>query len=79
MQNKKSCLPKHLAVFISSIIKSVHDNGWGMFTTYLKYKLEDMGKQLLKIDKFFASSQICNVCGYKNPDTKNYPLDNGNV
>ena len=65
MQNKKSCLPKHLAVFISSIIKSVHDNGWGMFTTYLKYKLEDMGKQLLKIDKFFASSQICNVCGYK--------------
>ena len=38
-----------------------------------------MGKQLLKIDKFFASSQICNVCGYKNPDTKNYPLDNGNV
>ena len=50
--------------------KSVHDNGWGMFTTYLKYKLEDMGKQLVKIDKFFASSQICNACGYKNPDTK---------
>ena len=47
-----------MAVFISSIIKSVHDNGWGMFTTYLKYKLEDMGKQLLKIDKFFASLQV---------------------
>ena len=74
MQNKKSCLPKHLAVFISSIIKSVHDNGWGMFTTYLKYKLEDMGKQLVKIDKFFASSQICNVCGYKNTDTKNLSI-----
>ena len=54
--------------------KSVHDNGWGMFTTYLKYKLEDMGKQLVKIDKFFASSQICNVCGYKNTDTKNLSI-----
>ena len=51
--------------------KSVYDNGWGMFTLYLKYKLEDIGKQLVKIDKFFASSQICNVCGCKNTDTKN--------
>lgn len=50
--------------------KSTMDNGWGMFTTYLKYKLEDMGKQLVKVDKFFASSQICNVCGYKNSETK---------
>lgn len=50
--------------------KSISDNGWGMFTTYLKYKLEDMGKQLVKVDKFFASSQICNVCGYKNSEIK---------
>lgn len=51
--------------------KSVSDNGWGMFTTFLQYKLEDMGKRLVKVDKFFASSQICNVCGYKNTATKN--------
>ena len=51
--------------------KSVADNGWGMFTTFLQYKLADLGKQLVKIDKFFASSQICNICGYKNSDTKN--------
>lgn len=50
--------------------KSVGDNGWGMFTTFLKYKLEDMGKQLVKVDRFFASSQTCNVCGYKNTNTK---------
>lgn len=50
--------------------KSISDNCWGMFTTYLKYKLEDMGKQLVKVDKFFASSQICNVCGYKNSEIK---------
>ena len=51
--------------------KSVSDNGWGMFVVFLKYKLEDMGKRLVKVDRFFASSQICNACGYKNPETKN--------
>ena len=51
--------------------KSVSDNGWGMFTAFLKYKLEELGKRLVKIDKFFASSQLCNVCGYQNPDIKN--------
>ena len=50
--------------------KSVADNGWGMFTVFLKYKLEEKGKRLVKIDKFFASSQLCNVCGYKNTKTK---------
>ena len=50
--------------------KSVSDNGWGMFTVFLKYKLEELGKRLVKIDKFFASSQICSACGYQNSDTK---------
>ena len=54
--------------------KSVSDNGWGMFVTYLKYKLEDVGKQLVKVDKFFASSQICSICGYKNTETKNFSV-----
>ena len=43
--------------------KSVADNGWGMFTTFLKYKLEDLGKQLIKIDKWFPSSKTCSNCG----------------
>lgn len=51
--------------------KSVSDNGWGMFVTFLQYKLEELGKKLVKVDKFFASSQTCNVCGYKNTVTKN--------
>ncbi len=50
--------------------KSISDNGWGMFTLFLKYKLEEQGKKLIKVGKFFASSQICCCCGYKNPDTK---------
>ena len=54
--------------------KSVYDNGWGMFTEFIKYKLENQGKKLIKVDKFFASSQLCSVCGYKNIETKNLSL-----
>ena len=54
--------------------KSVSDNGWGMFTAFLKYKLKEQGKKLVKVDRFFASSQICSVCGYKNKKTKDLAL-----
>lgn len=54
--------------------KSVSDNGWGMFTTFLKYKFEEQGKKLIKVDRFFASSQICSSCGHKNVETKNLSL-----
>ncbi|MEG0391844.1 MAG: IS200/IS605 family element RNA-guided endonuclease TnpB [Anaerovoracaceae bacterium] len=50
--------------------KSVSDNGWGIFTIFLAYKLAERGKKLIKVDKFFPSSQTCNVCGSKNPITK---------
>ena len=43
--------------------KSVADNAWGMFTTFLQYKLEEQGKKLIKIDKWFASSKTCSCCG----------------
>lgn len=46
--------------------KSVSDNGWGMFTTFLMYKLEWKGKPLIKIDKWYPSSKTCHHCGYVN-------------
>ena len=42
-----------------------------MFTQFLQYKLSEQGKTLVKVDKYFASSQTCSCCGYKNPETKN--------
>lgn len=45
--------------------KSVHDNGWGMFTNMLKYKLEESGKQLIVADKFFPSTKQCSSCKNK--------------
>lgn len=51
--------------------KSTNDNGFGMFRNMLEYKLLEQGKIFAKVDRFFASSQICSVCGTKNPDVKN--------
>lgn len=51
--------------------KSVSDNGWGAFVSFLEYKLSEQGKKLVRVDKLFPSSQLCNVCGYKNADAKN--------
>ncbi|MDH4424178.1 transposase, partial [Bacillus cereus] len=45
--------------------KSVADNGWRMFTTFLAYKLQDRGKQLVKIDTWFHSTKMCSRCGNK--------------
>ena len=46
--------------------KSAYDNGQEMF----KYKLMFLGKQFLKIDKWFPSSEICSKCGNIKEDLK---------
>ena len=48
--------------------KSTNDNGFGMFRTFLQYKLAERGKVLIKIDKWFPSSKMCNVCGAINAE-----------
>ena len=46
--------------------KSVCDNGWGMFSRMLAYKINEKGGKLVKIDKWFPSSKTCSECGYKH-------------
>ena len=43
--------------------KATMDNGYGMFTAFLEYKLLERGKHLVKVDKFFPSTQLCSKCG----------------
>lgn len=50
--------------------KSTNDNGFGMFRTFLAYKLIERGKQLVKIDKWFPSSKTCRFCGCVNTNLK---------
>jgi putative transposase len=51
--------------------KATMDNGFGVFQVMLAYKLKRKGGKLVVIDKWFPSSQLCNVCGYKNKKVKN--------
>ena len=46
--------------------KEVTDTGWGTFLIFLKYKLEKLGKILIKVDKHYPSSQICALCGSRH-------------
>jgi putative transposase len=40
----------------------------------LSYKLTELGKQLIKIDKYYPSSQLCSSCGYQNPAVKDLSI-----
>lgn len=54
--------------------KATFDNGWGMFTTMLDYKMTERGKHLQKIDRWFPSSQTCSNCGCVNEDVKDLSI-----
>ena len=50
--------------------KATLDNGYGMFLDMLEYKLGNRGKYLVKVDKWYPSSQICHCCGKRHPEMK---------
>ena len=51
--------------------KSISDVSWYELTRQLEYKAKWNGRKYIKIDTFYASSQLCSVCGYQNAETKN--------
>ena len=52
------------------LAKSIADASWGYFISMLAYKAEWNDKTVIKIDRFFPSSQTCSACGYVNGQTK---------
>ena len=47
---------------------TIFDLGYWTFLNYLKYKLEWFNKKLIRVDRFFPSSQLCSNCGYRKSD-----------
>ena len=46
--------------------KSVHDLGYAEFVAKLTQKAQETGTHIIQADQWFASSKLCNKCGYKN-------------
>lgn len=48
------------------LAKSVADVSWSEFVRQLEYKAQWYGREIIKIDTWFPSSQICSNCGHKD-------------
>ena len=48
------------------LAKSIADVSWSEFVRQLEYKAQWCGREIIKIDTWFPSSQICSNCGHKD-------------
>lgn len=53
---------------------AISEVSWYEFRRLLEYKASWYGRTISVIDKIYPSSQLCNVCGYRNKDVKNLGL-----
>ena len=50
--------------------RKIGDLAFSEFVNILKYTASKFGVKVIEVDRYFASSQICHCCGYKNSEVK---------
>ena len=50
--------------------KNINDCGYANFVNRLIQKGEEQGTSVIKVDRYFPSSQLCHCCGYQNHNLK---------
>ncbi|MCK9874369.1 transposase [Frankia sp. Ag45/Mut15] len=48
------------------LARSVHDAGWASLVGLIEEKAARRGRTVVKVGRFFPSSQVCSVCGMKD-------------
>ena len=54
--------------------KKIGDLAFSEFVNILKYEASKFGVEIIEVDRYFASSQICHSCGYKNSELKDLKI-----
>ena len=54
--------------------KSEHDTAWRLFLNKLEYKALWYGRTIVRVGRWFPSSQLCHCCGYRNPELKDVKI-----
>lgn len=57
-----------------NLAQSILSASWYEFVAKLIYKAKWYGKTVIKVDRFYPSSQLCSVCGHKNPLVKDLSI-----
>lgn len=52
------------------LAKSISDVSWYELTRQLEYKAKWNNRIYVKVDSFYASSQLCSCCGFQNKEIK---------